>query len=331
MQHLAFAVKSCERKLNDINETLFVTSLIGDAASQIKTIYKESAKEDASKGDDLIFNLFVVFKESVDFSLFKDLRAKALAGEYELQGEKYRFDVFALENDFPNLLDGNSSALVMDMDMTTVQMEGIDEIARRVGVYDEVAAITHSAMAGNLDFKASLTKRVALLKGGYAEHIIADIGKEIPFTPGLIELIKVFDEFRAKGNAKVCIASGGFHELIKFVDDVCHFDAVAANRLEVDAAGNFTGKVVGEIVDAQGKADFVKSLKNPSTGSGIAKERIVVIGDGANDLVMMAEGGMPFAYHAKPKVQEQVDNVINFGNLSTVAAILKFAAMAAAQ
>lgn len=318
MDRLAFAVKSqsCSK---DLDMDRFLDEVLGKYASKMNFIAPDKDEDGNLKCESGIFHVAVGFESSLDEEVFTSLRDKAANSGVVLDGETYAFDVFAFDKNFPNFLDGKEAALVMDMDMTTVQMEGIDEIARRVGVFDEVAAITHSAMAGHLDFKESLTKRVALLKGGDAAKIIAEISANIPLTEGLKDLIAFFDKVRAQSSSKVCIASGGFHELIEAVNEVCHFDDVAANRLEVDDNGKFTGKVVGAIVDAQGKADFVKSLKE----SGIAKERIVVIGDGANDLLMIAEGGLPFAYHAKPKVQAQVKNVINVGNLSTVAFILK--------
>lgn len=226
---------------------------------------------------------------------------------------------------FPNFYHGeaavNGSAVVMDMDMTSVQIEGIDEIARRLGVYEQVAAITESAMQGYLDFAQSLTRRVALLQGGNAAEVLASVKANMPWTPGLSSLIIEMDKARA-ANAKTqfCVASGGFHNLIAELDAHAHYNQIAANRLEVDESGHFTGKVSGPIVDGKAKAELVHSLKQDL---GIAQEQIIVVGDGANDLIMMAEGGFALAYHAKPKVQAQVHNLINHCDLTMLAARIK--------
>lgn len=226
---------------------------------------------------------------------------------------------------FPNFYHGadalSGSAVVMDMDMTSVQIEGIDEIARRLGVYEQVAAITEQAMQGHLDFSQSLQKRVALLKGGNAQQVLADVRAHMPWTPGLDQLITEMDTARqANDKTQFCVASGGFHNLIAALDEHAHYNQIAANRLEVDASGHFTGKVSGPIVDGQAKAALVRSLKEQNQ---IAKAQIIVVGDGANDLIMMAEGGFALAYHAKPKVQAQVHNLINHCDLTMLAARIK--------
>ena len=226
---------------------------------------------------------------------------------------------------FPNFYHGaaatRGSAVIMDMDMTSVQIEGIDEIARRLGVYEQVAAITEQAMQGHLDFSQSLQKRVALLKGGNAAEVLADVRAHMPWTPGMTELIAEMEQARhANEKTQFCVASGGFHNLIAALDEHAHYNQIAANRLEVDASGHFTGKVSGPIVDGQAKAALVRQLKEHNQ---IAQEQIIVVGDGANDLIMMAEGGWALAYHAKPKVQAQVHNLINHCDLTMLAARIK--------
>lgn len=228
-----------------------------------------------------------------------------------------------MSEDFPcfNEAYPQKGALVMDMDMTTVQIEGIDEIARRLGVFDEVAAITHEAMHGKLDFSQSLRKRVSLLKGGDAQIILDDVRSHMPETSGLSTLMAYCDTIRSRiapGEFYTCIASGGFHNLISAIDEKYHLSMIRANRLAVDSDGKFTGEVDGPIIDGQAKADLVKELK----ASGVPVERIIVVGDGANDLLMMQEGGLGIAYHAKPKVQQQQLNALNIGDLSSIATLL---------
>lgn len=215
--------------------------------------------------------------------------------------------------------DDRPGALVMDMDMTTVQIEGIDEIARRLGVYDEVAAITEEAMRGQLEFSQSLKRRVALLKGGDANQILKDVADHMPETPGLQSLLEMCNDFKDSMPFKTCIASGGFHNLISKIDQKYGLSLVCANRLAVDADGKFTGELDGPIVDGNAKAECVKSLEK----EGIPQERIIVIGDGANDILMMKEGGLGIAYHAKPEVQALILNALNSNDLKAVSKLLQ--------
>ncbi len=236
-----------------------------------------------------------------------------------------RLDCDVWYDPFPNFYHGANaaagSAIVMDMDMTSVQIEGIDEIARRLGVYEQVAAITEQAMQGHLDFSQSLQRRVALLEGGDAEQVLSDVKAHMPWTPGLDRLIAAMDQARAVNpKTQFCVASGGFHNLIAALDAHAHYNQIAANHLAVDASGKFTGKVDGPIVDGQAKAHLVHELKDKY---GMAQEQIIVVGDGANDLIMMAEGGFAVAYHAKPKVQAQVHNLINHCDLTMLSARLE--------
>ena len=184
-----------------------------------------------------------------------------------------------------------------------------------------MAAITEQAMQGHLDFSQSLQKRVALLQGGNAQEVLSDVRSHMPWTPGLDQLITEMDAARqANDKTQFCVASGGFHNLIAALDEHAHYNQIAANHLEVDASGHFTGKVSGPIVDGQAKAALVRSLKEQDQ---IEKSQIIVVGDGANDLIMMAEGGFALAYHAKPKVQAQVHNLINHCDLTMLAARIK--------
>lgn len=231
-------------------------------------------------------------------------------------------------DDFPcfNDSDLRAGALVMDMDMTTVQIEGIDELARCLGVFDEVAAITHEAMYGKLDFSQSLRRRVSLLKGGDANELLSHVKQIMTETSGLKELLEYCNGLKQSHNFKTCIASGGFHELISVIKDKYGLDHIAANRLKIGEDNKFTGEVDGPIVDGQAKADLVRWLK--SEEQKIPQERIIVLGDGANDLLMMNEGGLGIAYHAKPTVQQKARNVLNHGDLRAVAALLRLRAQA---
>lgn len=228
-------------------------------------------------------------------------------------------DVFFSEA-FPcfNETHKQSGALVMDMDMTSVQIEGIDEIARCLGVYNKVAEITFEAMNGKLDFNQSLTRRVALLEDGDAINTLAKVKEIMVETDGLGTLLNYCNTLKKDFGFKTCIASGGFHELICVLEEKYGLDHVRANRFEIKD-GKFTGHTVGQIVNGQGKAALIVELK----ASGINKNNIISLGDGANDLLMMNEAGLGIAYHAKPKVQEQARNAMNVGDLSSVSALMQ--------
>lgn len=223
----------------------------------------------------------------------------------------FDFDVFCLSH-LPNL--NSSGVLVMDMDMTSVQIEGIDEIARALGLYDEIARLTEQAMQGHMDFNTSLTRRVALLKDGDAQ--VLDKVKEIMHeTDGLSVLLETTGKARwGRG-----IASGGFTQLIEVLEHKYKLDMVRANTLEIKD-GRFTGKVVGEIVNAQAKADAICSF---AKDRGVSLENSVCIGDGANDLLMLKQSGLAVAYHAKPKVQQEVAVALNYSSLAAIALLLE--------
>ena len=217
-----------------------------------------------------------------------------------------------ISDHLPSLL--KPGALVMDMDMTTVQIEGIDEIARRLGVYEQVAAITSEAMHGNLDFATSLKRRVAMLKGG-SVAVLNDVKKIMTETKGLKELMEVV----SLAGWKKAVCSGGFTQLIEVIDKKYGLDLIKANTLAV-SDGRFTGEVAGAIVDAEAKRCGVLEIMERYS---IPKEQVIVIGDGANDLKMMQAGGLGIAYWAKPKVRAQAPQVLSHSFLSAVALLLK--------
>lgn len=196
--------------------------------------------------------------------------------------------------------------LVMDMDSTTIQIECIDEIAALAGVGEEVATVTELAMQGELDFAQSLHQRVATLNKS-PESILANVAKDIPLMPGLETLIKELKRF----NWRIAIASGGFTYFADHLKDLLNLDAVYANVLEIKD-GYLTGKVLGDVVDAQVKADCLDLL---SKEYKIPHKQTVAMGDGANDLVMMSAAQLGVAFKAKPIVLKQADTSINHSGL----------------
>ena len=192
--------------------------------------------------------------------------------------------------------------LVMDMDSTTIEIECIDEIAKLAGVGEQVAAVTELAMQGELDFAQSLHQRVATLANA-PETILADVAKNIPLMTGLETLISELK----KHNWRIAIASGGFTYFADHLKELLALDDTFANVLEI-VDGKLTGKVLGDVVDAQVKADSLRLLAEKYQ---IPTSQTVAMGDGANDLVMMAAASFGVAFHAKPIVLAQADSSIN--------------------
>ena len=200
-----------------------------------------------------------------------------------------------------------------DMDSTLIQAECIDEIAKEAGVGEEVSAVTEAAMRGELDFAGSLTRRVALLKG-LDVALLESIYRRIDLMPGAQELIDALK----KHNIKTAILSGGFVYFASRFTDRLGIDAYHCNDLVVDA-GRLTGEVTRPIMDAQGKADKLIELARQWN---IPIEQTAAVGDGANDLKVMAAAGLGVAFCAKPKVQEQADVAVNIKDLSELIPIL---------
>lgn len=208
-------------------------------------------------------------------------------------------------------LDGNlrlnqPGLLVMDMDSTAIQIECIDEIAMLAGVGEQVAAVTARAMNGELDFAQSLRQRVAALAGA-PESVLADVLQELPLMPGLTTLVS---HLQAR-QWQVVIASGGFTYFTDALKQRLGLTATYANVLEI-ADGKLTGKVLGAIVDAKRKAEVVAEV---AAEYQIPHTQTVAIGDGANDLPMLAKAALGVAFHAKPKVQAQAKAAIRQGSL----------------
>lgn len=196
--------------------------------------------------------------------------------------------------------------LVMDMDSTTITIECIDEIAKLAGVGEQVAAVTELAMQGELDFAQSLHQRVATLKGA-SQNILAEVASNIPLMPGLEILIAILKQH----HWKVTIASGGFTYFSEHLKNMLELDNAHANQLEI-IDGKLSGKILGDVVDAEGKANFLIKLSNEYK---IPYLQTVAMGDGANDLIMMNAASLGVAFHAKDIVKKQADTAIHFSGL----------------
>jgi phosphoserine phosphatase len=197
--------------------------------------------------------------------------------------------------------------VVFDVDSTLIEDEVIELLADAAGKREEVAAVTERAMAGELDFAESLIERVKTL-AGLPESVFAEVQKRITITTGAKQLIEAV---HAAGG-KVGAVSGGFNQLLTPLAEMLELDFARANQLEV-VDGFLTGKVLGAIVDRQAKAD---ALLEWSAATGTPIENTVAVGDGANDLAMMAVAGLGVGFNCKPIVREHADFILEGNDLS---------------
>ena len=203
--------------------------------------------------------------------------------------------------------------IVFDMDSTLIQGEVIDELAREHGVYDEVAAITHQAMQGQLDFNESLKRRVEKLKG-LSSKKMKNVSARIQLTPGADELISTLKQL----GYKVALISGGFTWVANQLRDQLGIDYSYANTLEIKDEV-LTGKVIPPIVNAQRKAELLEEIAKKE---GIHLDQVIAIGDGANDLLMLEKAGLGIAFNAKPIVCEKADTALSQKSLRSVLYLL---------
>ncbi len=206
--------------------------------------------------------------------------------------------------------------ICFDMDSTLIQAECIDELARRHGVYDKVAAITERAMRGEMDFKESFTERVALLKG-LDVSVMQDIAENLPITEGTDRLMSVLKTC----GYKIAILSGGFTFFGEYLQRRYGIDYVYANELEIGEDGKLTGRYVGEVVDGRRKADLLRLIAQTEK---VNIAQTIAVGDGANDLPMLLEAGLGIAFHAKPRVKKTAGQSLSSIGLDGVLYFLGF-------
>ena len=204
----------------------------------------------------------------------------------------------------------NYRLVVFDMDSTLIQTEVINELAKVAGVGEKVAAITESAMRGEIDFNTSLQQRVKLLKGLDSSALESVYQERLTLNAGAERLMA---SLKAMG-IKTALVSGGFGYFTDRLKDRLNLDFTLSNVLE-EKGGQLTGNVTGTIVNGEVKARFLSELAEQL---GVSLSQTIAVGDGANDLLMMGQSGLGVAYRAKPKVQQEADVVLNHSGLDAI-------------
>lgn len=239
-------------------------------------------------------------------SIPKNLETKKLKEHLMQVSTKHRIDVAFLKD---NVFRRNKRLIVFDMDSTLIQTEVIDELADLCGAGEEVRLITHRAMNGEIDFDESLRLRVSKLKGLDTSRM-QDVLEKLPLTQGVEEFIKTIKSL----GYKVALISGGFTFFADALKIKLGLDYSFANELEIQD-GKLTGHVTGTIVNANQKAILVKLIAQQEN---ISLEQVVAIGDGANDLPMLAAAGLGIAFHAKDVVRKEAQQHLSHGPMTSI-------------
>jgi phosphoserine phosphatase len=262
------------------------------------------------------------------FHSLETLSAKKLAldlsGEVELRKNHYRihtkkdFDIesYRLSSDIDlNIFDNNFdyqniALMVSDMDSTLITVETIDEVAKEVGLKEEISLITEEAMQGQLDFTDSFKKRLSILKGTNHPIFESVYRDKVKFSPGAEELINYFKS----NQIKTAVVSGGLKFFAEKIKSQLGIENFRANDVET-INQTITGNIIGNVIDAKEKAKYIGELCDQYK---LKENQVIAIGDGANDIEMMKIAGLSVAYHAKPLLKQYCNIHLNFGSLRSL-------------
>lgn len=283
-----------------------VTQVISDKNLNIDAIKRLTGRTSLVKKDDYP-------RASIELSIRGEISNKSDLTKSFLQLSKDLNVDIAFQED--NIYRRNRRLVCFDMDSTLIQTEVIDELAELAGVGAEVKAITESAMQGEIDFNESFKKRMKLLKG-LKEEVLKDVAINLPITKGARRLI---DTLKSYG-FKTAILSGGFTYFGNYLQKELGIDYVYANQLEIKD-GKLTGNYLGDIVDGNKKAEYLKEIAKKE---GLNISQTIAIGDGANDLAMLNLAGLGIAFHAKPKVKDNAQSSISSIGLDGVLYLLGY-------
>ncbi|MDA9826019.1 phosphoserine phosphatase SerB [Porticoccaceae bacterium] len=280
------------RKIDAIHLAL-VTSVCANYGLNIDKIVRLSGRIQLDNSDKL-------GRACVEFSVRGEARDPREFRNSLLElASQHNIDIAYQED---NIYRRNRQLVVFDMDSTLINAEVIDELAIEAGVGEQVAAITEAAMQGQLDFKQSFSQRLALLEGLDA-NVLQTVAERLQLNEGAEHLIKTLKQL----GYKTAIVSGGFTFFGQYLQSILGVDYVYANELDTEN-GLVTGRVVGDVIDGQRKADLLREL---AQREGLVLEQVIAVGDGANDLPMLNIAGLGIAYQAKPLVKASAKQSIS--------------------
>ncbi|NJB82556.1 phosphoserine phosphatase SerB [Wenyingzhuangia aestuarii] len=322
VKFIPISIEDYENWVDAQGKPRYIVTLLGEtlAAAQVSAVTKVMAEEN--------LNIDSIKRLTGRTSLIKENEQPRSCIQLSVRGEVNNKEAMTakfmeisrtlnvdLSFQEDNIYRRNRRLVCFDMDSTLIQAEVIDKLAELAGVGKEVSAITESAMRGEIDFNTSFKKRMAMLEG-LSEDVLREVAVNLPITKGAHRLFKALKYY----GFKTAILSGGFTYFAEYLQKELGIDYVHANQLEIKD-GALTGGYLGDIVDGNKKAEFLKAIAKKE---GIHLNQTIAVGDGANDLPMLNLAGLGIAFHAKPKVKESAESSISSLGLDGVLYLLGY-------